>query len=206
MITYTEFVASMTDAYTKGASLQGTVKRYIKENEAKFPNEIAAEIATVVTEYRVQVDAMIHEDGLIGAEFKAAVKKRDNIINDVSRICRETLGYSIVCTSRKNGTYAEKPWTATVREPKAKPEADAKCPMPHLHHGVHVEYPRTDKDLSDILTFSKDRYGYDGADRVIYLPSGAIPQPEDICNVATRWGVSFEDLAKHLLAILKAKS
>lgn len=206
MITYTELVTSMTEAYVRGASLQGTVRKFIKQNEAKLPNETAEEIATVVTEYRRTIDQMIADDGLTGPDLKAAVKKRDNIINDVSRICRELLGQSIVCTSRKKGEYSAKFWTPTVREPKAPEDlAEAKCSFPHYHHGVHTTYPKTDHEVMDMLAFSKDRYGYDGYDRVTLLSSGAVRRPEDVCEVATQWGVSFEDLAKHLLTILKGK-
>lgn len=205
MITQTELVTSMTEAYVRGASLQGTVRKFIRQNEAKLPNETAEEIATVVTEYRRTIDQMISDDGLTGPDLKAAVKKRDNIINDVSRICRELLGQSIVCTSRKKGEYSAKFWTPTVREPKPVPEAETKCALPHLHHGVHVEYPKTDKDLLEILSFSKDRYGYSGVDRVTLLADGSEHTAEDVCAIATMWGVSLEDLAKHLLAVLKGK-
>jgi len=205
MITYTELVTSMTEAYVRGASLQGTVRKFIKQNEAKLPNETAEEIATVVTEYRRTIDQMISDDGLTGPDLKAAVKKRDNIINDVSRICRELLGQSIVCTSRKKGEYSAKFWTPTVREPKPVPKAETKCALPHLHHGVHVEYPKTDQEVMDMLAFSKERYGYDGWDRVTLLSSGAVRSPEDVLGYATQWGVSFEDLAKHLLTVLKGK-
>jgi len=76
---------------------------------------IATDLAEKVTEFRRAIEPWVQDP-----EFKHEVadrrKKVNNIINDTSRICRELLGFTVKCTSRKNHLYS-----AEKVEVKAKP-------------------------------------------------------------------------------------
>lgn len=202
MITYTELVNSMTEAYRGGASLQSTVRTFIRENIDKPNEEVAGSIATVVTEYRRTVDSWIEEESLFGTELKAAIKKRDNIINDVSRICREMLGHSVVCTSRKKGEYKAIPQMAKTRTPKPVAEAAAgPCTKVHFDPDNHCHIPAGPTELADILEKSKRKWDTGLEKRVVIFKETV--SAEDICSVSVNMGVTLEDLAKYILATLK---
>lgn len=201
MITYTELVNSMTEAYRGGASLQGTIRAFIRENIDKPNEEVASDIATVVTEYRRTIDSWIKEE-MDSMPLHAKIKKRDNIINDVSRICREMLGHSVVCTSRKKGEYKAIPQMAKTRTPKPVAEAAAgPCTKVHFDPENHCHIPAGPTELSDILEKSKRKWDTGLEKRVVIFKETV--SAEDICSVSVNMGVTLEDLAKYILATLK---
>lgn len=199
---------AMTNAYASGHSLQSTVRDYITLYlDTGWRSETVAEsIANTISDYRGSVDSKI--EAMMPMEkddLRRAIKKRDNIINDVSRICREILGYSIVCKSRKHGTYAIK--ENTGKTPRAKkmvfPADSDGCTLHHYDPSIHCCYPTSDGLLGNILAECKNKFGYDAIDRMHLVPSGVSPDAALICGIATSYGVSLEDLAKHLLSLLK---
>ena len=64
----------------------------------------AIELADKVTEFRRAIEPWV-QDPKFKHEVADRRKKVNNIINDTARICRELLGYTIKCTSRKNHQY-----------------------------------------------------------------------------------------------------
>lgn len=201
MITYTELVNSMTEAYRGGASLQSTVRTFIRENIDTPNEEVAGSIAMVLTEYRRTIDSWIKEE-MDSMPLHAKIKKRDNIINDVSRICREMLGHSVVCTSRKKGEYKAVFATPKTRTPKPVAEAAAgPCTKVHFDPENHCHIPAGPTELADILEKSKRKWDTGLEKRVVIFKETV--SAEDICNVSVNMGVTLEDLAKYILATLK---
>jgi hypothetical protein len=197
----TEVINSMIEGFQSGAKFQSRIRTFINEEKnTRLPGEVADTVAEIVTEYRQAADEIIER--MSEEEQVIATKKRDNIINDVSRICRDLLEYSIVCRSRKNGTYAAKPWTKP--EPKEKTtEASPDCPHRHFDANDHTYIPISDEAFLDIAKESHNKYGNHLHERAFVFPPGLPIDPGAIMRVATHFGVSFEDLAKHLLASLK---
>ncbi len=109
-----ELLESMLDMTDRKETFQKLIRDMF--NSDKPTSEILEEIASTVGEFK--------------RASKFPDKVTNNIINDVSRICRETAGYSIVCTSRKGGhvysavkkekkerTVKKKEWTVTTDAP-----------------------------------------------------------------------------------------
>ena len=125
------FTDKAIEAVLGNDKFQTYVRDYIKsELSDKTQMTVAEELAAEVAEFRRAIDAWV-QDAATKAEFVDRRKKVNNIINDTSRICRELLGFSIKCTSRKNHAYDCVPAPEKVKkEPKsehseiAPPEVD----------------------------------------------------------------------------------
>jgi hypothetical protein len=214
MITAENIVDSMVDGFMSNTKFQARIRAFIhhaatEEEACSFV--IATDIASIVTLYREKIDIIIAEM-TDKTEIKSSIKKRDNIINDVSRICRDALDYTIVCTSRKKGEY-----TAIVCLPKVPrapsasyvtpdPNPFMAAPLPcserHFDPALHCEIPLTDSDYAEVAIKSLAR-GSDFPNRMIYLPTGKSATPEFICSVSALFGVGLEELAKHIVTILR---
>ena len=198
----TEVINSMIEGFQSGAKFQSRIRTFINEEcFTRFPGEVADTVAEIVTEYRQAADEIIERMNM--EEKIVATKKRDNIINDVSRICRELLEHSIVCRSRKNGTYAAKPWSKPEPKEKAAETPATDCHRVHFNHNDHFWCPAGDEELLAIAKASHAKYGNHMHERAFVFPAETPIDPGAIMRVATHFGVSFEDLAKHLLASLK---
>jgi len=201
-------VKSMVEGFMTGTKFQSKIRQFIAASSEETYENIATDIAAIVTSYREKVDIILAED-TDPSDLKSAIKKRDNIINDVSRLCKELLGYSIVCVSRKNGEYKAIPYVPTVKPARAitsAPNPFAAAPLPcdevHFDSNLHCKIPLTDSDYVDVFRQSVAR-GSDFPNRMIYLPTGKGATPEFICDAAAFFGVGLEELAKHIVTVLR---
>jgi len=198
----------MVEGFMTGTKFQSKIRQFIAASSEETYENIATDIAAIVTSYREKVDIILAED-TDPSDLKSAIKKRDNIINDVSRLCKELLGYSIVCVSRKNGEYKAIPYVPTVKPARAitsAPNPFAAAPLPcaevHFDSNLHCKIPLTDSDYVDVFRQSVAR-GSDFPNRMIYLPTGKGATPEFICDAAAFFGVGLEELAKHIVTVLR---
>ena len=108
MLTIDSLVATAMDALITGNNLQSVVREMIMSDTKSLDT-----VAEAVGVFRYEAEAFINEDP---DSVLARRKRVNNIVNDVSRICREITGKSIVIKSRKDG------FVYTVREPKPRKE------------------------------------------------------------------------------------
>jgi hypothetical protein len=108
MISIGEFAAQAAVSTIEGQKLQSMVREFIAERSTcSFPwhqIEIVDSVAEAVTEYRGHIQEWILEEE---KERQSRQKKVNNVINDISRICRELLNHSIICKSKKGGNVYE---------------------------------------------------------------------------------------------------
>ena len=90
MSTISELVISATDAVVHGARFQTHIR------EALEMGATASDLAEFTTKFKRSIDAWVKVENT-----QVRRKKVNNIINDVARICREELGETIVCVSKK---------------------------------------------------------------------------------------------------------
>lgn len=100
------------EALRCGVSIQQSVRKVLS---TMMPENASAHIAEEMGLFRQAADTII--DAAPVGPGQVAVRKRvNNVINDVSRICREEIGKSIKLKSRKGGyVYTAEDW-----EPKPK--------------------------------------------------------------------------------------
>jgi len=206
-ITASNVVASMVEGFMTGTKFQSKIRQYIDYNREETKEDVVNAISNIVTSYREKVDAVLMDTD--PSELKSAIKKRDNIINDVSRLCRELLGYSIVCVSRKKGEYKAIPYVPTVRPTRAitsAPNPFEAAPLPcaeiHFDSNLHCKIPLTEADYIDVFRQSIAR-GSDFPNRLCCLAEGRSASPEFICEAAAFFGVGLEELAKHIVTVLR---
>lgn len=109
------------DALVSGGTVQKEVRDFISHSMKTSPElEVTEFVASHMSDFRRDAEGYILSAE--GEDRKDRRKKANNIVNDVARICRETTGYTIKCTSRKNHTYeAAKPTTrAATSSPKPR--------------------------------------------------------------------------------------
>lgn len=89
------------ESLTGKVSLQSEIRKIVDTH-----NDLGAgnEIADQMSEFRAVSQTWI-DQGSTPEEVQSRQKQVNNVINDVSRICRQLIGKSIVCKSRKNHTY-----------------------------------------------------------------------------------------------------
>ena len=111
--------------------LQETV-REICDRHA--PTDSGQIIANEVSKFRADA-----ADWIDKGDVQARRKQVNNVINDISRICRELIGKSIVCVSRKGGHRYE------AQEPKARAPA---TPTPTITvHGAPTTTKRSGSEI-----------------------------------------------------------
>lgn len=116
--------AAAIEAVKNNASVQQEVRDIIANYNG--PETL---IAKEITIFRRDIEGWI-DQASGSAETKLRRKQVNNIINDVSRICRELIGKSIVCTSRKNHTYeAKEPVARTTRAKTPSPVLATNSPI-----------------------------------------------------------------------------
>ena len=150
MATKDDLTNSMVNSFNTGATLQSTVRDFIQTTvrDGYSGKDAADRVAASVTDFRESIEPSI----LASTDQKGMRKKRDNVINDVSRICRELLGYSIVCTSRKEGIYeAQVPAPRKVAASPATPSPADVCSRMHFDNTKHIVIPRSISDF-EVLT------------------------------------------------------
>ena len=143
MISKDELVRDMMNSLLTGVHVQKQARALIKERKEEATDEsvIAAELAVVCEDFKCgamrDLFTRIDKDD---PTFRDEVKKIDNIINDISRISRETLSHSIVCVKRGKASSGSR-WVYMPKEvtPKVKVPATASTmgiPASISMHGV----------------------------------------------------------------------
>jgi hypothetical protein len=176
-----DVVSSALDAVKGGAKLQSTLRTYIEEcHEIDWKHEITANaVASMCTTFHSKVskwaNAGEYEEGAIDS-VKARRKAVNNIINDISRICRAELGHTIRCTSRKGGhvytasKVAPTPLrTTTDKDLTIEPKGPA---MSGLIEGVAMKElaalnTMLDNDLEASLKRLHENFSYEAMGRVV---------------------------------------
>lgn len=156
MATKDDLTNSMVNSFNTGTTLQSTVRDFIQTtvHEGYSGKDAADSVASSVTDFRESIEPTI----LASTDQKGMRKKRDNVINDVSRICRELLGYSIVCTSRKEGIYEAQvpaPRKTTAYISPASPSPADVCTRIHFDPSKHAVVPRTVRDFENSVSTLK---------------------------------------------------
>lgn len=143
------------ESLKNGVSVQAEV-RDILSNE---PLHVAKDlIAEEMSSFREQADSVINaipdED-----DRKRVMKRVNNVVNDVARICREEAEFTVKMKSRKGGYhYASESWTKP--EPKA-PKADPRDATIAELRGMVEKYEELlanpDESIRELIT----RHGQD---------------------------------------------
>ena len=111
MKTVTECVTEAVESCMSGASFQAGIRELMQE-----PTTDEWTLTEVVTQFRNDIDGW--------ACTQERKKRVNNICNDVSRICRETYGKSIVCKKKKPIYVYE------ALEPKPRAEKSTETVVP----------------------------------------------------------------------------
>ena len=94
---------AMLNSLRYGSSVQKEVREFIEGEDGRLKEGIASAVARVCANFKRDSELEI---SILSIEDKKDYRKRtNNIINDVSRICREMLGFSIVNTKRSKRVY-----------------------------------------------------------------------------------------------------
>ena len=148
---------AMEERLSGGTTLQGAVRQYIREKltEGKENEWVAATVSAICAEFKNDKMTIIATSVVLGPDD---IKAIDNVINDVSRICREMLGYSVVCTKRGNALKGKR-WEYIPDVPKPRTtnpcilaaKAADPCRLPHFDPTVHMPKPRGLMDVENII-------------------------------------------------------
>lgn len=140
----------MEEALNTGATVQSGIRLFIRQHrdEDVQPVSIATAIAEVVGDFKTNSERHI----IFAAPLEEQVtlrKKANNIINDVSRICRDTLGYCIVNHKRSGGEYSYKaiPAGPVAEKPKKSilTAKSSECRAEHFDPARHMVIPGMDE-------------------------------------------------------------
>jgi len=102
MIMYHQLACDMMEGLASSTSIQESVRRTLEEAITVASGlEI---VCGAVAEFKDYTEEHMTP---IESEQQGQRKRVNNLINDVSRICREMTGKSIRCTSRKGGYVYE---------------------------------------------------------------------------------------------------
>lgn len=146
-----DLLDGMHEAAKGGRTVQSRVRDLIA---SRIPSEPAEDIANCIAS-AIGVFKTSQEGDIVASFSKEergpARKVTNNIINDVSRIVREVLGYSIVNKKRTKGVYDyEAVWHVPTPRGKAPSAAaapaEAVCVLPHFDRTKHMAIP---KDAAD---------------------------------------------------------
>lgn len=107
---------SMTEAFTNGRTVQTAVREFLSEHGPHDPQEAAELVAETISAWRQTNNNIIEGD-----DHRKVI---NNIINDVSRICKKEISYKIICKSRKEHVYVAEKVEAkepVIEEPTSEP-------------------------------------------------------------------------------------
>jgi hypothetical protein len=205
-----DLLNTLTDALQTGKlSLQSGLRDFIEEGKSDNQgNEyIAQTVADVVAEYKWKAMDRLAASYIGTEEGHKYVKATDNIINDVARICRHELGYTIVCTKRGNIAKG-RGWVYTAQIPKPPKLRAASSPMTtytppclltHFDHACHIHKPQSEADAWVILK----GYGVDLGTVYHARPGMLCPEPE-LVEWLVKMGHSPIALGKAMAAFITA--
>jgi hypothetical protein len=108
MSTINEIVDNAMNALESGSKIQTSVRGFLEDSPLE-PYSKSQIVAQAMSEFRTRAEDWINSQP---DEFlKENRKKANNIVNDVSRICRNSVGYSIKCSKRApDYEYTVEPW------------------------------------------------------------------------------------------------
>lgn len=118
----------LMDAVRSKGSVQAVIRGEINDRKASGEDlsHIATAIAYNVTQFKHTAEAII----VANADDPAAARKQvNNVINDVSRICREETGFSIVNSVRKAGNWQYDPQPPKPRSVATPPVKETEQEM-----------------------------------------------------------------------------
>lgn len=154
MVIKDDVLYSMNEALDKGVSVQKTVRGFIAEATPLMPPiGIAEDICRLVETFKMGSETVARSYLAGGGKEQAVThrKKTNNIINDVSRICRDMLGYCIVNHVRSKGEYKYKAVeaipasrAAITRPPATVSIAGSECTAEHFDPAKHMLIPAMD--------------------------------------------------------------
>ena len=124
-VTKMSLAQAAAEALTGKVSLQSEIRKIVDTH-----NDLgaASEIADQMSEFRSASQTWIDQGGN-AEEVQSRQKQVNNVINDVSRICRQLIGKSIVCKSRKHHTYEAVEPTPRRTSVPTTPAAPSKRPL-----------------------------------------------------------------------------
>lgn len=200
-------VKSMIDAAMAGTSFQSAIRQFINDSISSCTHEfVAGRIAEICAAFKKE--SKEKETLIYNKEDQELFRKRvNNIINDVSRICRDLLGYTIVNKKRKGGEYA---YAAVVCTPIPVPPAESPvalagsmtvtaCTKVHFDSEIHINKPNP----NSITDFVKLFGGEDTAAHKAFMWMNWTPQ--EFVSKMDAAKVDLEEVAKLLLARLKGR-
>jgi hypothetical protein len=91
-----DLVTQAVNSVKEGSKFQTQIREFIDE-DAGSPEIVAEMVADIVTDFRREIEPWVMDID----DTKVRRKSTNNLINDVSRICREKLGHTLVCVSKK---------------------------------------------------------------------------------------------------------
>lgn len=154
------------ESLRNGVSIQQEVRKILNTMDE---DSAGKHIAEEMGKYRDAADSII--SAAPESERKAVQKRANNVINDVSRICREEIKRSIKLVSRKGGyVYRAAPWEPTPKsvvvatsgedsaEVKRLKEEVAKLKRElEMKEAIVKAYRRTLEDPEDCISEMIDR-------------------------------------------------
>jgi hypothetical protein len=165
----------MGESLNTGLSLQASIRGIVGD-----PSLLISETLDILSEACGIFKAASEESLLLSIDLEycsAARKKANNIINDISRIARKELGYSIKCTSRKGG-HVYGSFVAPITPPKGITDHDDLAarireikPTPVFH-----EQP----SLHDLSTMISTLIGIHGIDDVGQTCISALNEAKEV--------------------------
>lgn len=202
-------VKSMIDAAMVGTSFQSAIRQFINDSISSCTHEfVAGRIAEICAAFKKE--SKEKETLIYNKEDQELFRKRvNNIINDVSRICREMIGYLIVNTKRTKGVYEyaavkyEKPEKVVTEDYAVNATgiliSRTECSRAHFDTSIHCVKP----EPTDIIAYI-DFFGEEGspAREAYFWPSWTAEQ--FVAKMKANQAVKLEDVAKLILSELKA--
>ena len=146
MTTLVEFEDALHNAAANGGTAQKAVRSIISEDRTNGVQlfDTANGIAIIISSFKTQREVEYPRK-----HFPDEAKVTNNIINDVSRICREMIGYSIVNTKRSKGEFMYEPVIPVpkVRATPAPTAAAPACAILHYNSAKHCSIPKSKEDV-----------------------------------------------------------
>ena len=154
-----QLAIDMVEGLKSATSIQESVRNTL--HFASTQPEGLSEVCAAVAEFKTFTEERINPDS---EEAQGERKRVNNLINDVSRICRELTGKSIRCTSRKDGYVYEAlepaPRSTTTKMPEgwsAPVESSARTTYDAEYiRGMIKEHPLS--VLDEMLDILGDRF------------------------------------------------
>lgn len=197
---------AMINSLRYGTRVQKEVRNFIECEEGRLKEDIANAIAKVCSDFKNESERDEIPLTATAEEKKVYRKRINNIINDVSRICREMIGFAIVNAKRTKGVYEYKavpyipksPWAGATIMPV--PPTVPVCGMEHFDPAIHIMKP----DPNSVIEITELFGGRGSASWKSFMWTDW--SPEDFISKITASGVNLEEVAKLLLVRLKGRA